>query len=329
MTNTSDDAIPNPFDWKAGGMINPDTAPEQLWAGIAALAQLQLLDRIIELENNEDRKNRMQQARKHFAERIGEVANVDKSTDMFSGEISTEPDTLIEQIHKKLPEAMCLGMLIAAEIKNPFDPFSFKISEPQFSAALQQFARDLGVPADWAVKAHESVDASSPNAIRGKWKGWALAIGGALIAIASVPLVFVFAPAGLAGGAVFLSGLAALGGTTGMMGGLSIVAGVAVVGGTTATAGVFLTGTAAQVEARVKVLHANAYAKLMLRPATAAPEIAVLKAMLNELKEKLHLHTQIDDGRSTSAIKDTKKKIAATEAALKSLDRLIETLKTK
>ncbi|NLH69728.1 MAG: hypothetical protein GX454_06065 [Brooklawnia sp.] len=310
------------FEWTAGGMIDPDTAPESQWAAIAALSNLQLLDRIIEHERDLRRRDRMMKARLHFTRNLEAAVASNQTPGAFPPGFTTAPGRIRGLIHKKLPEAMCLGLLIAAEMDNPFSPFAIKVSQDQHARALETFARDLGVPARWAAQADDSVAAVAPGRGRGDWKTWAMVIGGGLVAIASVPLAFVLAPAGLAGGAAFVAGLAALGGPAGMMGGLSIVASVAAAGGTTMTAGVFLAGSAAQVETRVKILHANAHAKHSLRPATPVPEIPVLEAMLRDLRQDLERHREIDDGRSSAPIKEIDKKIKTVEGALTALSRL-------
>lgn len=265
----------------------------------------------------------MAKVRSRYADQLESSAASPDGMVAFPESFSTRRGTLQKQIHKKLPEAMCLSILVAAEMENPFDPYDIEINKKNYDYALRQYARDLGVPGSWADQVRDSVDVISPERTRGPWKGWALAIGGGLVALASVPLAFALAPAGLAGGAVFLSGLAALGGPAGMVGGLSVVAGVAAAGGSTMAAGVFIAGSAAQVEARLKVLHANAHAKHSLRPATDVPEIRALEAMLVELREDLSAHREIDDKKSSKPIKDLKKKIKSVEAVLEALNDLL------
>lgn len=83
----------------------------------------------------------------------------------------TTVGTLRDLIHKRLLEAMCLGMLIAAEMDNPFSPFAIKLSEDQSMAALAQFARDLVcLRALGAEQARDSVAAVSPRRGLGDWR---------------------------------------------------------------------------------------------------------------------------------------------------------------
>lgn len=311
------------FEWTAGGMIDPDTAPAGQWAAIAALADLQLLDRIIEGERNVERRGRMVKARMHFSLNLYNAFASNRVAGVFPPMFTTGPGRIRDLIHKRLPEAMCLGMLIAAEMDNPFSPFAIKLSEDQSMAALAQFARDLGVPARWAEQARDSVAAVSPRRGLGDWRTWPVVIGDGLGAVASVPLAFVFAPAGLGGRAIFLSGLAAMGGPAAMTAELSVIAGLAALGGTSVIAEVLLTGPEAQVEARVQILHASAHAKHLLRPATPVPEIPLLEAMLIELNKDLARHQEIDDGRASVPVKQIKNKSKAVTEALAALSKLM------
>lgn len=311
------------FEWTAGGMIDPDPAPAGQWAAIAALSDLQLLDRIIEGERNLERRNRMVKARMHFSRSLYDAFASNRVAGVFPAMFTTEPGRLRDLIHKKLPEAMCLGMLIAAEMDSPFSPFVIRLSEVQFKAAQAQFARDLGVPARWAEQAKASVAAVSSKRGLGNWKTWPVVIGDELGAVASVPLAFVFASAGLGGRAVFLSGLAAMGGPAAMTAQLSVVAGLAAVGGTSRVAEVLLTGPEAQVEARVRILHANAHAKQVLRPATPVPETPLLEAMLIELNNDLARHQDIDEGLASTPVKQIKTKMKAVTEALTALSKLM------
>lgn len=304
------------FEWPAGGMINPDPAPPEAIGALTKLANLTFLDSLIKLARD-DVKERMLMAREDAADELKEA--VDPSTPGLE-RFSTEPDEIRRQIHKRIPEGLCLSLLITAFVDVPFAPYTLPVKGEHRLIAAQALALKLGVPKLWSDYAEAAVSdlksAASPTGT-----GVLGVLAGVGMVAAAVPLVFLAAPAALAGGAAVLSGLAALG-PGGLTGGLLVLSSVAAVGGGTATAGAMLSGSAEQVELRALLLASMAVTKSRLRPATPTQEMRALKNMRIEAEILLKRHTEISGGRAATT-KAAKRKVDSIARLIKKTESVL------
>ncbi|WP_028065251.1 hypothetical protein [Solirubrobacter soli] len=156
-----------------------------------------------------------------------------------------------------------LACLLAAFMGNPVERFQIDVSREERVKALELLARDLRRSRQLAVHVQES-ERSARRAHKDSqvFKRAALAVVGLAVIAAAPALVFAAAPAGLAGGAAFVAGLAALG-PGGMLGGLGIISLMGGAGGLTAGRAL-LAGSPAQVEQTVIFLQAYARARHLL-----------------------------------------------------------------
>lgn len=150
--------IPDLLDWSAGGVVNPRFAPPEELPGLGAVARLHLMDLLIDEDTNMKRRQRMLTARAHLATRSWRPLGDDVAH-------PTDPGRLRDQFHGRLPEAMCLSLLVEATIDGPFAPFQISIPPETLEAALRQFASDLGAPRMWADAALAAVKDTEPPRI--------------------------------------------------------------------------------------------------------------------------------------------------------------------
>jgi hypothetical protein len=155
-------------------------------------------------------------------------------------------------------------VLLAVCMSNVIAPYEIDYEGKVESRALADLAGDMGFPRSRAQHVLSAeAEARSSHGAKGGWQKKALLAAG-LAALAAAPyLVVAAAPAGLAGGAGLVAGLAALG-PGGMVGGLGMVGLVGGAGGA-AIAGSLTTGSAAMVEEKVIYLHALALAEQKLK----------------------------------------------------------------
>src|SRR3954468_903148 len=137
-------------------------------------------------------------------------------------------------------------MLLSAWTSNPIRPYEIELDDELRAKALDQLALDLGLPGVWPRVVREC-DADARGAHRGGWGlgRAAVAVGGVAAVAVAPALVLAAAPAGMAGGAAIVGGLAALG-PGGMLGGVGIVSLVGGAGGAVA-ARALTAGSAAEV----------------------------------------------------------------------------------
>jgi hypothetical protein len=151
--------------------------------------------------------------------------------------------------------ATCMGNVIA--------PYEIDYEGKVENLALEDLAQDMGFPARRAIAVLEAE--REARGTHGAQKGWqrkAMMAAGLAALVAAPYMVVVAAPAGLAGGAGIVAGLAALG-PGGMVGGLGMVGLLGGAGGA-AIAGGLTGGSAAMVEEKVIYLHALALAEQKL-----------------------------------------------------------------
>lgn len=295
------------FDWKAGGMTNPIPAPAEEIPFLVGLANLALLDAFIE-QAKPKVAARMRLAREDQA------ASLKESVGSALPSFSTSSPKIRSQIYKRIPEHLCLSILVTAFIEPPFAPYSIAVKDEDRLKAAQAVANQLGVPRMWAEYAQDAVsEVEGGNWFNGA--GLLTALAGVGIFAVAVPLVFIAAPAAVAGGAGVLSGLAALG-PGGLTGGLLILSSVAAVGGGTATVGAMLSGTAQEVELRSLLLASMAVTKTRLRPATPTKEMKVLHEMLLEAESLLTRHIEISGERAVTT-RNVKRKVDSIRRLIK------------
>jgi hypothetical protein len=151
--------------------------------------------------------------------------------------------------------ATCMGNVIA--------PYEIDYEGKVENLALEDLAQDMGFPARRAIAVLEAE--REARGTHGAQKGWqrkAMMAAGLAALVAAPYMVVAAAPAGLAGGAGIVAGLAALG-PGGMVGGLGMVGLLGGAGGA-AIAGGLTGGSAAMVEEKVIYLQALALAEKTL-----------------------------------------------------------------
>ncbi len=207
-----------------------------------------------------------------------------------------------------------LGLLLTAWPSNPINPFDVKLDNKARRTALANLAGDLGVTTNWAT-AVEKATAAAAEAHGGFDPIKALLVLGGVAAVLAAPmLVLAFAPAGLAGGAALVAGLAALG-PGGMLGGLAIVGAVGGLGGTVA-ATALTAGSSEVVQQNVTFLQALALARKTLQLSVIGyPEWFLLATMENQVVRELRrLRLFSDDG--ASGVKELERKLRHIQRAL-------------
>lgn len=306
--------------WDPGGIINPDRAPQELVPALMLATRIMLLHRISTTlpAHDEARRQRVNEARRLLID--DGTQQMQQLDEALRIPLDLDPGKLQAVIAKRLPEAICLDVLITAWNTNPFAPYEIKLSKTTRIAALRLLAKDLGLPASWADDAVGAADEARRAQRTLSPLAWVIAPVGVVGIIIALPLAApLLAASGLAGGAAFLSGLAALGGS--VMGGLSILTAAGALGSMGLTAVAFILGTPQQVEERVVTLHAMALAKHSLRPGTKSrTEQKLLKQMHKALKDQLETHKKVDDGRS-QAQAQLKQKLTIVKRAIKALKK--------
>ncbi len=137
---------------------------------------------------------------------------------------------------------------------------------------------------------------------------------GVVTVLAAPALVFAVAPAGLAGGAALVAGLAALG-PGGMLGGLAVVSLVGGVGGSFAVSAL-TAGSSGEVIDVVTFLQARAKAMHDLRPDSRdRREWQILNQMSSTVANDLRRHQQVSD-RGSNQVKEAERKLRAIRRAL-------------
>lgn len=323
----------DPWQWGVGGIVQPDPASESEIPALASMAGLLLVRRILQhtdppkqfplpVKRLQDQSN----AKYHRLERLVWVRAeetrqaVKNMPEESRVDVPDSLSALRAKVHRRLPEALCLSLLISAWATDPLTPFEIKVDDKVLNQAMADFAQDLGVPKSWAEETQKAVDEArrvhAPNRIIGV----AVTVLGVGAMLAAAPLVIAAAPAAVTGGAVIMAGLAALG-PGGMMGGLAIVTALAGAGGVTAAAGAFVAGSPAQVAENVTILHSTALAKSAIRPGSPPrKEIKLLEEMRVQLSNQVTQHEAIDD-KPSKALNAAKKKHEYVEKALEHLKK--------
>jgi hypothetical protein len=228
--------------------------------------------------------------------------------------LTEDNDVLLRGRFQEQPVTL-VDALLGAHMSSPVDPHDIYPSQDAKLMALQAFAHDLGVPTTWAdtviaaVKDARKAHASFPAGKVG------LGVAAAALLIAAPYMVLAAAPAGLAGGAAIVGGLAALG-PGGMFAGLAIVGAVGGAGGAAAISAL-TTGSPAAVAQRVVFLQTRALACSQLRHSDpASPEWFWLTGMEAELARDYAKHKQLSD-RKSPARDDLAEKLKAVRTAIR------------
>ena len=212
-----------------------------------------------------------------------------------------------EQVH-------LIDALLGAHMSNPVAPYQISPPEVAKTDALSNLATDLGAPRSWANTVIAAVKAARDAHEQFPWEKAALGAAAAALFVAAPYLVIAAAPAGVAGGAAILGGLAALG-PGGMLGGLAIVGAVGGAGGIAAVAAL-TTGSAAIVAQRVVFLQARALACAELgHTEHGSPEWFTLTMMHSQLANEHARHKGLDD-RKSAAVDELDRKLKAVVTAI-------------
>jgi hypothetical protein len=218
-------------------------------------------------------------------------------------------------LKNRLSPGLAVNTLLTAWAMNTVAPFEMRLDEDLRVKALTRLASDLGFPKVWAETISECAREARDVHREGlTWRRAALAAAGVAALMAAPALVLVAAPAGLAGGAAIVAGLAALG-PGGMLGGAAIVGLVGGAGGA-AAATALTSGSAAQVQRNV--VHLQALAKASRQLGHAAPghrEWSALITMEDAITdEHARLRLFSDDG--SRSVKELEQKLESVRGAL-------------
>lgn len=258
-----------------------------------------------------DRRARFSQARRLVLEtlqaRLADAGQAHPATSRLTYDNS--------DLLKGRPSETIIALLLSAWRSNPVMPYEIRVDDDRRRSALEHLAIDLGVPSAWA----RAVAAAEEEARESHDAGWnwtqaALVVAGAAAIVAAPVLVLAAAPAGLAGGAAIVAGLAALG-PGGMLGGIGIVSVLGGAGGAVA-AQALASGTAAQVEATV--IYLQAFAKLTEDLTTSGPASdcwSALLAMEDAITDELARHRKFSDS-GAGLVKELKKKLQSVRRAV-------------
>lgn len=303
--------------WTSGGTDGVDKAI------LTVIAGAQFARSISHQIKVGDRLTRFNQARQYVSEkalaRLRDAEETLKEAHIQIDDLHLEKDNSA-LLANAFNDQDRLGLLITGLLGNPIQPFQVEVPEKARQAALAEFADDLGCPRNWAPAVTRAVhDALKTQASIGPL---ALKVGVALLGVAIIAaaplLVVAVGGSSLAGAAVIVSGLAALG-PGGMLGGLAVVGAVAAGGGGMAAASL-VTGNRKTVQQNVVFIHALALAKRELRPhPRSRDEWATLDKMSRELQQSLEEHKRADDPLAPTR-KDIKNKLADVDRALKALE---------
>lgn len=139
-------------------MVNPSYASVDTLPGLTGIARLHLMDLLIDEDTHAKRRQRMLTARAHLATRLWQPLGDDAS-------IPVEPGKLRDRFRGRIPEAMCLALLVDAVIDGAFAPFQISIPSDALGEALAQFSSDLGAPRAWAEVAIAAIKDTQPPRI--------------------------------------------------------------------------------------------------------------------------------------------------------------------
>lgn len=288
----------DPWDFGVGGIINADYAPPEQQPFVAAAACNLYLTHLAEAERDPKKAARMFRAIAHLADR--QDASLQAAGCLPDGATLRSPaGQLRRAVHRRLPERICLALLVSALINPPFAPYQLPVRERQKDMALARVADDLGLPRSWIPDALRGVNASrSALKLRSRPAEAGLVTYAGVnpdFAFLARPVAAFFAPEGPACTESLLAGLAAVGETTGTLGGVLVITAAAAVPQEGALARALVTGTTQEIEGRVLLLHATALAKRGIRPGTrSVTELRVLRAMLAQLGSQLAHREAVD-----------------------------------
>jgi hypothetical protein len=211
---------------------------------------------------------------------------VEDNADRLRGRFRDEPLGLIDSLFR-------------SHLSNPVSPYEINTPQVAKADALRSLAIDLGAPSSWADTVIAAVDAAR-KAHEGFPVGKvALGAAAAALFVAAPYLVLAAAPAGAAGGAAIVGGLAALG-PGGMLGGLAVVGAVGGAGGAAAI-GALTAGSPATVAELVVSLQAHALACSNLgHGEPGSPEWFTLTRMESQLANEHAKHNELDDRKSAT-----------------------------
>ena len=312
------DVIARAFDWvthtPGAGVVLPGATPTETLVAVVAGAQFAL--RLEQQPGGGPRRARFGKAREKVtletAKRLRE-----------SGETHPVLNRLLRDnsdfLRGKLQPTETIAVLLTAAVGNPVQPYEIKIDDKDRQHALRLLALDLGVPNKWAdtvldvlgsaTKAHKGFD----------WWKATLVVTGLAAVIAAPLLVLAAAPAGLAGGAAVVAGLAAFG-PGGMVGGLTLLGLVAGVGGSVATSAL-TAGSSEEVQQNVIFIQALALAKARLQlPNPGHSEWFKLGDMEMLLAPEVDEQKELSDGGAPS-VKETQRKLESVKNAQKWMRR--------
>jgi hypothetical protein len=206
--------------------------------------------------------------------------------------------------------ATCMGNVIA--------PYEIDYEGKVENRALKELAQDMGFPARRAIAVLEAErEARTKHGAQKGWQRKAMMAAGLAALVAAPYMVVAAAPAGLAGGAGIVAGLAALG-PGGMVGGLGMVGLLGGAGGA-AIAGGLTSGSAAMVEEKVIYLHALALAEQKLHEqhhrATVWSVLVEMETSLAAERARLARHSDA----KARILKELEAKSTSVEGAIRAL----------
>lgn len=251
--------------------------------------------------------------RKPFASRIA-VLSFD-----YSNPESPFPDPGPAQ-HLSKSEAVVPLTVLAAE--NVIRPFEIDVSKDKQTTAMAELSAEMGIGSQFgrdvfaaAKRAHEVVsDKRSIN-----WIKWGvLGAGAAALVVATGGLALAVAGPGLAGAAAITSALATFG-PGGMIGGLITAGSLVTAGGGGIAYGLAGPGTSA--ETVETVVERQLAAEILRQMHGLEPDPAVWRNLVETEIEIRRQHERLDEfsDDSASTLKELKRKLVATERALKYL----------
>jgi hypothetical protein len=277
---------------------------------LPALLQSQMALRIEQRMDVGDRRTRFGRARAVRAADIRDQLGFEPSMNLAADHS--------ERLRGRFLPAKATEVLLETCMSNVIAPYEIDYEGKAEDEALERLAGDMGYESNRArcVLAAER-EAREYHGAKGGWQRKALLAAGLAALVAAPYLVAAAAPAGLAGGASIMAGLAALG-PGGMVGGLGMVGLVGGAGGA-AIAGGLTAGSAGMVEERVIFLHALALAEQKLHEGHHRAEIwVVLVAMETTLAAE---HERLNDFSDERAriLKELGEKRATVAKAIRGL----------
>jgi hypothetical protein len=237
------------------------SADQPLSEALLALAVgFQYALRLEQAQGRSERRSRFGAARSLLADEVS-------ATLRESGETHPILDRLLldntEAIRGRVSRKGVPPMLLSAWAGNPIRPYEIKLDDKLRLKALANVASDLAVPTSWATNVANAMSEAQDAHDEFDWRKTAMVVVGIAAVGVAPALVLAFAPAGLAGGAALVGGLAALG-PGGMLGGLTMVGVVGGVGGTVA-ASALASGSSQEVQQNIIFLQALALSRSRLQ----------------------------------------------------------------